>query len=79
MNDLVQLPAIAKRNKLNYNKRFCAEIIRPVLVKGMPLSIDKTNFKKEVQVSHKILQSTKGQDLMVDVSGQSTVSSLIYR
>lgn len=78
MNDLVQLPAIAKRNKLNYNKHFCAEIIRPVLVKGMPLSIDK-NFKKEVQVSHKMLQSTKGQDLMVDVSGQSTVSSLIYR
>lgn len=78
MNDLVQLPAIAKWNKLNYNKHFCAEIIRPVLAKGMPLSIDK-NFKKEVQVSHKILQSTKGQDLMGDVSGQSTVSSLIYR
>lgn len=30
-------------------------------------------------MSPKILQSTKGQNLTSDVSGQSTISSLIYR
>lgn len=49
----------------------------------MPLSIDKVKIKKEVEMSPKILQSTKdqtkGQNLTVDVSGQSKISSLIYR
>lgn len=78
MNHLVQLTAIAKWNKLNYNKHFCADIIRPILVKICHFLLI-IKFKKVVKMSPKTLQSTKGENLTVDVSGQNKISSLIYR
>lgn len=47
MNHLVQLTATAKKNKLNYNKHFCAEIIRPILVKICHFLLIKLIFKKK--------------------------------